>query len=135
MSTAASDHDSNAAEVAAVLAAEAQRCHSIGARDREALAQVLSEDLMYRHSNGLVEGKEAYIVGNIDGSPRSIERPSAPDVQIIGEVAVVNGGYLIRFEPADAFPNGHLIDGIGLQVWRRTDGQWQLLAHHGSPRV
>ena len=116
-----------------VRAAEARRCSAIGQRDREALNDVLSDDLTYLHSTGLLERKDDYIMTSIAGTPRSVERGEI-DVRLFGDVAVVTGDYEVRVEPDAESPEGTVVEATGLQVWVRREGKWRLTAHQGTPK-
>ena len=113
----------------AVREAERRRCAAIADRDAAALAAVLSDDLHYLHSTGVLEGKEAYTATSVRGTPRVLERGEL-DVRVIGDVAVVTGDYAIRIDP----PEERYVQATGLQVWLREAGGWRLLAHQGTPR-
>ena len=122
------------AAISAVIAADRQRCHAVRDRDREKLSEVVSEDLTYRHSTGVVEGKADYLQTSVGGVPRTIERPGQLHVRIIGEVAVVTGDYIVRVDPSAQRPDGYVLNAEGLQVWVWRDARWQLLAHFGSAK-
>jgi len=113
-----------------VRAAEERRCQAIAEGDAAALAAVLSDDLHYLHSTGVLEGKEAYIATSVAGTPRTVERGDL-NIRVLGDVAIVTGDYAIRIEP----PEEAYIQATGLQVWVREPSGWLLLAHQGTPRT
>jgi len=121
-------------DVAAVLAADERRCNAIRDRDYDALSATVHDDLTYRHSSGFVEAKAAYLETSVRGRPTQILRPSPLQVQIIGDVAVVNGDYVVKIGPGEGLPDGITIDAEALQVWVKSGGQWLLLAHHGCAK-
>jgi uncharacterized protein (TIGR02246 family) len=121
------------ADVSGVLAAERERCRAIGARDPDALAAVLADDLHYGHSVGFTEGKSDYIRTSVGGTPRTVSRGDL-DVRALGDdVALVVGGYAIVVEPDEPGGAARRVAATGLQVWVRREGRWLLQAHQGTP--
>lgn len=118
---------------AAIIAAEQKRCAAIRDRDHDSLSSVVTDDLHYLHSTGLLDDKDAYIAMSITKTPRRIERGEL-DVRVFGDVAVVIGDYGVRVEPDEEAPQGRSVDASGLQVWLRQDGQWRLWAHQGTAK-
>jgi ketosteroid isomerase-like protein len=76
----------------ALQAIELQRFEAMTTKDTALLRQMLSEDLTYLHSNGMLENKEEHIA-NI-GAGKLVYRtmePSEMRVRIHGKSAIVNG--------------------------------------------
>jgi uncharacterized protein (TIGR02246 family) len=120
-------------DVTGVLAAERERCRAIGARDADALAAVLADDLHYGHSVGFTEGKSDYIRTSVGGTPRTVSRGALDVRPVSDDVAVVVGDYAIVVEPDEPGGATRRVAASGLQVWVRRDGRWLLLAHQGTP--
>ncbi len=109
----------------AVLQDELQRFEAMTRRDTAALAQWLSEELVYRHSNGLLEDKRRHLEAIASGALvyEHIARDSA-QVHRYRRMAVVNGIVRVRgqwqqvpFEVQLSY----------LAVYRKKGARWQLL--------
>ena len=121
-----------ASDIEAIRAAEAQRVAAIISRDQASLGETLSDDLDYMHSTGLREGKVDFIKTTTCGVPRVMRRDDF-DVELYGDIALVTGEYGVTIQPEPGFPQGRSIRASGLSVWRRErDGKWRLYAHHGT---
>ncbi len=110
---------------AAVLQDELRRFDAMTRRDTVELSRWLSEDLLYRHSNGLLEDKRKHLEAIASGALvyERMTRDSA-QVQRYGRTAIVNGiahvqGRLqqIPFEVRLSY----------LAVYRKKGVRWQLL--------
>jgi hypothetical protein len=117
---------------AAVLQDELQRFDAMMRRDTAELKRWLSEDLIYRHSNGLLEDMHSHLDAIASGTLvyEYIMRDSA-HVQRYGRTAIVNGIARVRgrlqqtpFEVRLSY----------LAVYRKKGGRWRLLRWQGSPR-
>ena len=124
--------DENAAR-AEVAAAEARRCQAIADDDYATIAELLADEVHYRHSNGWADNKESFLA-SLQRRRRTCERGPL-DVRLYGDTAVVLGSYHIvsSTRDGDASKDRH-IHADGLQVWVRRDGRWQLVAHQGIPQ-
>lgn len=118
----------------AILCADRQRCTAIAAQDASALGAVLSEDLQYLHSTGVLDDKVAYIATSVGGTPRTVT-PGELCIRWYGTAAVVTTDYVIRVEPDDDNPNGHIVEASGMQLWVLEEETWRLLLHHGARKV
>lgn len=82
---------------ASVLAAEQMRFDAMVKKDTVALRSMLSDDLIYIHSNSLQESKKEHIAaigtGSIDY--QSMQRVSV-QVRLFGKVAVTNGNVRVK---------------------------------------
>jgi uncharacterized protein (TIGR02246 family) len=121
-------------DIAPVVVAEERRRAAINANDPEALARLLSEDLVYIHSNGLAEGREAYLdrvrsgpgrYGNLAVSGFTARR-AGPSAICDGEV---------RFEYAVPGRPPIAVKAHFLAVWKEEEaGAWRLAAY-ASPSI
>ncbi len=110
---------------AAVLQDELQRFDAMMRRDTVELKRWLSDDLIYRHSNGLLEDKQGHLKAIASGTLvyEHMTRDSA-QVQCYGRTAIINGIARVRgrlqhtpFEVRLSY----------LAVYRKKGGRWQLL--------
>lgn len=110
---------------AAVLQDELQRFDAMMRRDTVELKRWLSDDLIYRHSNGLLEDKQGHLKAIASGTLvyEHMTRDSV-QVQCYGRTAIINGIARVRgrlqhtpFEVRLSY----------LAVYRKKGGRWQLL--------
>lgn len=110
----------------AVSDAERQRFDAQVKKDYAVLDRVLANDMIYTHSSGNVDGKQAYIQSIRDGKSKY----DAIDVQeqkvrVYGNTAVINGVCAIK-----AINNGETINTRlrYTDVYVKNGGQWQMVA-------
>jgi ketosteroid isomerase-like protein len=113
--------------VAELLALEEQRCLLINDKDFEALAGMLSDDLVHVHANGLRQDKSEYLK-HVSSRPRRTERK---DLRVIlhGDAAVMTGLLINTAEgqaPADVAPL------TAMQVWVRDGASWKQAAFQAT---
>ena len=107
----------------AVMNAEKQRFEAQVKKDIVALETLLSDDLVYNHSNGNSDGKVSYIQSIKEGKSQYDEIKSEEmKVRIYGKTAVINGVCAIKM-PTN--PNLRL---RYTDVYVKRKGQWQLVA-------
>ncbi|KAA9347128.1 nuclear transport factor 2 family protein [Larkinella humicola] len=116
----------SSADEKAVLDIEKQRFDAQITKNYTVLEQVLSDDLIYNHSNGNQDSKQSYIQSIKDGKQRydAIEAQEQK-VRLYGNTAVVNGICQIK-----ATNNGQSINTRlrYMDVYVRKGSQWQLVA-------
>ena len=113
--------------VAAVKAADDDRVAALIKADAAALDRILSEQLRYAHSSGMVDTKASYRESvathrSVYGSVEYLQRdfiPAAPGI------VLMEGRVLIR---AGNSTQQNLLDLNYLAVWRLEDGRWRFLA-------
>jgi len=96
------------------------------AGDRQALAPLLSADLRYSHSNGLVDTRDSLLTLIGGGETRYVAyRPAERGVTFPSETVAVEHGRaeLIIEKAGDQFEATFLF----LAVWRFEDGNWRFL--------
>lgn len=117
----------HAEEVAKLIAADDARVVAMKAADQGKLEAVLSDELHYAHSNGLVETKAEFIAAvaggklkyeGIDYEERKFTFPTP-------EVAMMTGRARVQAVSAKGPMDAVL---AYLAVWRKEDGQWKFLA-------
>ncbi|MES2262764.1 MAG: nuclear transport factor 2 family protein [Pseudomonadota bacterium] len=100
-------------------------------RDFDALRALLSDDLIYTHSTGVVQDKRSYME-EVAGPLRflAIERQRLR-VQCFGDLALMSGYMISTFRPpARAMPA--TVETHVLQVWRHEYGAWTMLAFQST---
>ncbi|WP_405793768.1 nuclear transport factor 2 family protein [Streptomyces sp. NBC_01506] len=111
---------------------EARRAALLVSGDAEASAGLLSEELRYTHSTGLLDDKKSFVEKFRDGTFvfRSVDARVESAVRL-GEHAFQAGGVLgLR-----ALVNGEersIVAGY-LVVWREERGTWRLVGHQATP--
>jgi len=114
-----------------IRALEAQRYRAVVFGDFDTFAELAHPELVYTHSNGLVDSLQSYLMKCREGFYvyHRIEHP-IDSVRVIGDIALVLGEM-----------NGEITSG-GIQktlrnqtlaVWAHTDGDWKLLAYQPTP--
>lgn len=100
------------------------------AADVTVLAGLLSDDLVYTHSNGLRQDNTSYLGQVGSGFYRDFTINHQPDqVWVAGDVAVVTGTQSSsRSTPGKEFQ----MTTVSMDVWCRRDGGWRLYAHQTS---
>ena len=107
--------------------AEKQWVDAVKRQDMAALNRILSDDLVYAHSTGIVETKAEYLNKMKSGDQKytAIEHNEAK-MRTYGDTGVVNAR--VRMTGATKgvpFDNQLLM----MHVWVKKDGRWQLVAH------
>lgn len=125
-SAASTSAASTSADEKAVLDAEKRRFDAQVSKDYAMLEKVLADDLVYTHSHGGTDGKQAYIQSIRDGKSNygSIE-PQEQKVRVYGNTAVINGVCLIKMN------NNNTLTDLKLRytdVYVKKGGQWQMVA-------
>jgi uncharacterized protein (TIGR02246 family) len=120
------------ADGATVKAAQKRLYEAAMAADAETIDELLADDVGYFHSDGHRDGKSGFRATVAKGSFRKVKIDFAPDeVWLVGDAAVLAGTVTATRELDDGVVQ--LRENSSLDVWRRRDGRWQLLAHHLTP--
>lgn len=123
--------------IATPLDAEAQRREALLAGDTVALDVLLSDALVYVHSNAARDDKASYLAKLSNGSLRYLSLVFE-DMQChsMGECAVVTGRMLAQISKEGQSKH---VRSLFMTVWAlqaHADGQartWRLCAHQGTP--
>lgn len=109
-----------------ILELEDRRCRATIAQDAGALDALLHDDLVYTHSNALVDSKQSYVEAIRSGKfrYRRIER-SAERVRVYGDTALVTGRATLEVELGGEPKSLRL---VYLDVWLRQAGVWKFVA-------
>ena len=115
-----------ASEEAAVNAAVEALRQAMVAADKAKLESLVSDQLSYGHSSGVVESKPVF-VGVIAGKKTIYKSINLlePATTVVGNNAIVRHVFTAETE-ADGKPGSARV-GV-LQVWQKQDGGWKLLA-------
>jgi ketosteroid isomerase-like protein len=113
---------------AELLALEEQRCAAINRQDWDALAAMLSDDLVHVHANGLTQDKAVYMQ-HVSSRPRRTERSDLV-VRVHGETAVMTGKLVNLMEGAAAGADTPVL--TAMQVWVRTGDTWKQAAFQAT---
>lgn len=108
-----------------VLDAEAQRFIAMTSRDTMALRQMLSDDLVYIHSNGMQETKEAHLKSIRTGAI-VYQKMTRKEVQVrkYKKLAITNGVVQVQGLLNNASFELHL---LYTAVYKKKKKTWQLL--------
>jgi hypothetical protein len=94
--------------------------------DKAKLEELLSDQLSYGHSGGVIENKTQFIdvVAGKKTTYKAIT-VTEPSTSVVGDNAIVRNKLVVEFE-TDGKPGTSRIG--ALQVWRKEGGRWKLLA-------
>jgi ketosteroid isomerase-like protein len=95
------------------------------------LARVLSDDLIYVHSNGLIDDRKSYLEKYRDGTflYHRIEG-RIEQVIVLGSDALAVSG--VSDMEVTVKGVSKRIKSISLVIWRRDDDVWRLVAHQNT---
>ncbi len=103
---------------------ERRRCAALTAGDVDALAAIVSDDLVHIHGNGHVDGRADYLAGVENKFIfHRIDRGDL-DIRVYGDCAVVVGP-LEQTVQVRGIDKLNEIKAIVSQTWVRTAGQWR----------
>ena len=110
-----------------ILAREQRRCAALLAADAEALAELLSDRLVFAHATAKYEDKQTLLAkmasGNIVYNTLEVTETQVVD---LGETALLvsrlTASVTVAGQPRQ-------IDNMTLSVWARESGQWRLVAY------
>jgi ketosteroid isomerase-like protein len=109
----------------AVLKFETQRFEAMTRADTSTLRRMLSDDLLYVHSNALTEKKQDHLnaIASKKLVYKSMEREQAR-VRMYGKTALVNGTVAVQ---GVLLGNDFAIRLLYTAVYRKNGKQWQLV--------
>lgn len=110
-----------------ILALDEARINAQVAADAAAMERLFSDNLVYTHSNALVDTKRSYIDGIVSGkfAYEAINR-SEQVVHIYGEAALIAG-------KAEIHVNGRHLRLRFLAVWAKEGGDWRFVGWQSTP--
>lgn len=119
-------------EIAAhIRTREQQRYAAMVRGDFAAFADLAHPDLVYVHSNGVVDSLDSYLAKCHQGQYvyHHIDHP-IDTVQVVGDLALVFGE--MNAEITSSGVRKSLRNKV-LAIWRRLDDQWRLFAYQPTP--
>ncbi len=110
----------------AVRTAELKRFAAMTAHDMSALASLLGDDLVYTHSNALVDSKASYLESMRGGDLKyhTIE-PREMSVRVYGTSAIITAAATLRVTSKGVAATNQL---RYTDVWVLRDGRWQMVS-------
>jgi ketosteroid isomerase-like protein len=111
----------------AVLRADAARLAAMMAGDGAALSRLMSDELVFVHSDGRTESKAAY-VKNMTAGDTAYTNAKTSELQTLkpsADVVVLIGVQDMRKKLGDTWTDIHL---RFLSVWRNENGTWRMFA-------
>ncbi len=115
-----------------IRALEDRRYKAMVSADRPVLEELLADDLIYTHSNAVIDTKQSYIDGILGGkwAYAAAERP-VENIDVFGDCARVTGHVRLTLRNADGTTRG--VNGRFLNLWLKRNGKWQLAAWQSTP--
>lgn len=115
------------AAVAAVLQADAARLTAMAEGDGAALAKLISDEVIFIHSDGRVEAKADYIRNMTAGDTAyaNLKTSEVQARQVSSEVVVLAGAQQMRKKLGSSWSQINL---RFLSVWRNEAGTWRMVA-------
>ena len=110
----------------ALVAVEHRWADANVACDSSAMASVLSDSLVFVHTNGAADGKRAYLT-KVTGCQVARVEITPTTVHILGDVAIVDGLLRMAFKGRETNPPGTYS-----RVYVRSDSRWVMFAHHST---
>jgi ketosteroid isomerase-like protein len=119
-------------DMKAVEDAERGWAAGITKKDYALLDKVLADDLIYRHSNALVDTKASYIESSRSGKSNyiSIEYKEPIQPKLIGKDLAMAFVRATVTTMQNGKPNP--MDLAMLHIFRKKGGQWQMIAHQSA---
>ncbi len=117
-----------ASDKKAVLANVDALAAAIQNGDGATIAPLLAEDLMYSHSNAMLENKAQAVAAMVKAKNKLVYSP-APTITLHGNTATVRG-YVTTQSVQDGKPVTLKLN--ILQVWSKVDGRWLLVARQAT---
>jgi hypothetical protein len=111
-----------------VLQLEKDRFKAMINRDSVALERILANDLLYIHSNGILDSKETFIKNIMSGKLEyiAIDLQQA-DIRTHSQTAWIHGAAKIKVRMGKDTPEVELVIRY-LDIYKREGGDWKLVA-------
>ncbi|MGH1466383.1 MAG: nuclear transport factor 2 family protein [Cognatishimia sp.] len=119
------------AAIASLRIAEKARCEKLMNNDVDGLAQMLADNLVHVHLNGMMDDKTAYLACVRDRFRFLSVRRENLNIRIQGDVGVMIGELIQRTKTL-ATKEEFDIKAVTTQVWERKDGIWVLNTCHNA---
>ena len=111
---------------------ENRRYKAMVEADVAALNELLADDLIYTHSDAVVDSKQSYIEGVVNKrwAYSAAERPQEK-IEVFGDAARVTGHVRLTLKNADG--SSRTVNGRFLNLWLKRNGRWQMAAWQSTP--
>ena len=115
-----------------IRALEDRRYKAMVTADTAVLDELLADDLVYTHSNAVVDTKKSYIEGIVNRrwAYSGAERPEE-NITVFGDCARVVGHVRLTLDNPDG--SKRTVNGRFLNLWVNRNGKWQLAAWQSCP--
>ncbi|QGY80630.1 nuclear transport factor 2 family protein [Sphingorhabdus lacus] len=111
---------------------EARRRAAMVACDLTALDELIDDEALYVHTNGLLETKAEYLARVRDRTYRyqAVTQPEMAVRMLSENVAVVTGRIILQV----VVPGGNIqsAEGRSIVLWARRDGGWKMQHYQGT---
>ncbi len=96
------------------------------------LGELLADDLIYTHSNAVIDTKQSYIDGILNGrwAYAAAERV-VENIDVFGDCARVTGHVRLTLKNADG--TTRQVNGRLLNLWLNRNAKWQMAAWQSTP--
>lgn len=119
-----------------VLAVEKARTTALDHSDVAALTTIMADDVTYVHASGKIDTRQSYLAAITSGQLRYISwQPEGLHVRVLGNTAVLTGGYAVRVKDLRVQPQPFDVDILVLGVYARRAGHWQQIAWQSTRRT
>jgi ketosteroid isomerase-like protein len=115
-----------------IKALEDRRYKAMVEADVPALNELLADDMIYTHSNAVVDSKQSYIEGIVSKrwAYSGAERP-AENIEVYGDTARVVGHVRLTLNNPDG--SKRTVNGRFLNLWLKRQNKWQMVAWQSTP--
>ena len=115
--------------IAAVTAADDERCAATKAGDRARLAASYSDDLYYAHSSGKIDNKASQLEGVLNGTHvyENFDYQDRTFIPAGPGIVLMKGRVLVHMKNKTSSEKT-MNDINYLSVWREENGKWRFLA-------
>lgn len=115
-----------------ISALEDRRYKAMVEADMKTLGELFHDDLVYTHSNAVVDTKASYMDGirNKRWNYVKAERPEQ-NITIFGDTARITGHVRLTLGNADG--STRTVNGRFLNVWAKNAGTWQMIGWQSTP--
>jgi ketosteroid isomerase-like protein len=111
---------------------EDRRYKAMVAADVAELNELLADDMIYTHSNAIVDNKKTYIEGIIGKrwAYSATERPEET-IQVFGDTAKVHGHVRLTLKNPDG--SSRTVNARFLNLWVKRQNKWQMVGWQSAP--
>ncbi len=115
-----------------IRALEDRRYKAMTGPDFDTLDALLADDLIYTHSNAVIDSKASYIDGirSKKWNYKAAERVEE-NIRVFGDAALINGHVRLTLGNADG--STRQVNGRFLSAWIRRGGKWQMTSWQSTP--